>query len=126
MIDVIPVAILQRCNTSITHPIRPPLAAASQFQALDDPRRPTSAGLQVDEVAPVDRFPSSRRVVSLLSSTSFAASSPSETSFIASDRIASTRSRTGGRLDLVRNMSVTNSRTAAHSEVVAMMAPASS
>jgi hypothetical protein len=60
MSHLIPSTTLQRCNTSITHPIRPAPVAASAFRhgiAKDDPRRPTSAGLNVAEIASFGRVP---------------------------------------------------------------------
>ena len=43
--EVTPSATLQRCNTPLTHPIRPALAAASPFPALDRQGQSAPAGL---------------------------------------------------------------------------------
>jgi hypothetical protein len=51
---------VQRCNTSITRPIARLWKQLHHFRhriAKNDPCRPTSAGLKIDEVAPVGGVP---------------------------------------------------------------------
>ena len=60
MSDVTLSATLQCCSTSIRHPVRRLGQQLRHFQhrlAENDLRRPTSAGLAVDEIAPVGCVP---------------------------------------------------------------------